>query len=55
MVVAGRKVSPAWEDIPIRILSPINIRSTLGVSEDPLVHQRNESQRQAPQSALSQN
>jgi hypothetical protein len=32
--LAGRQVSADWRDIPVRIVSPINIRPTLGVSED---------------------
>jgi len=32
--IAGRQVSAAWRDIPVRIESPINIRPTLGVGEE---------------------
>jgi hypothetical protein len=32
--IAGRQVSADWRDIPVRLVSPINIRPTLGVGED---------------------
>lgn len=34
LMLAGRRVSGDWRDIPIRLLSPINIRATLGIGED---------------------
>jgi hypothetical protein len=34
LAVAGRRVSAAWQDIPVRVVSPINTRPTLGVGED---------------------
>jgi condensation domain-containing protein len=32
--VAGRMVSAPWRDIPVRLVSPVNTRPTLGVGED---------------------
>jgi hypothetical protein len=34
LVLAGRQVSGDWRDIPVRLLSPINIRPTLGIGEE---------------------
>jgi hypothetical protein len=34
LAIAGRQVSAEWRDIPVRIVSPINIRPTLGVGEE---------------------
>jgi hypothetical protein len=34
LAVAGRRVSAAWQDIPVRVVSPVNTRPALGVGED---------------------
>jgi hypothetical protein len=34
LAVAGRRVSAAWQDIPVRGVSPVNTRPTLGVGKD---------------------
>jgi hypothetical protein len=34
LVNAGRRVTLGWQDVPVRILSPINIRQVLGVGEN---------------------
>ncbi len=34
LAVAGRTASDAWRDIPVRVLSPINIRDSLGIGEN---------------------
>jgi hypothetical protein len=34
LVIAGRKLSDRWRDIPIRVMSPVNSRSIVGGGED---------------------
>jgi hypothetical protein len=34
LVIAGRKLSDKWRDIPIRVMSPVNSRSIVGGGED---------------------
>ncbi|MGA7323707.1 MAG: condensation domain-containing protein [Rhodomicrobium sp.] len=33
LVIAGRKLAPNWRDIPVRVMSPVNVRRMLGAGE----------------------
>jgi hypothetical protein len=34
LVTAGRRIFPRWREKPVRVLSPISVRKTLGIGED---------------------
>jgi len=34
LAIAGRRLSPAWREIPLRVINPINIRPLLGVGDN---------------------
>lgn len=37
IIVAGRRLSPAWSAAPVKAISPVNLRPTLGVGPDCVV------------------